>query len=139
MARTGKSRKELEAIRDSVALVGRLSDSLFRVGPFSIGIDGVLSWIPGIGELYSGFAGGFIILQGVRAGVPAHILIAAAFMLGSRTLMSAVPIAGSAAADLFTAHKWAAASVVKAIDQQLGFQGRDADNGRWGPTVASAP
>ena len=48
---------ELRSIRESINLVGRLSDSIVRFGPFSIGIDGVLSWIPAVGELYSMGAG----------------------------------------------------------------------------------
>lgn len=115
-----KSDSELRAIRDSVNWVGRLSDNIIHVGPLSLGIDGVLSWIPGIGELYSVAAGGFIIAQGARAGVPAPTLVAAALLLGLRTLVSGVPIAGAAFSDIFTAHKWAAAMVVRAIDHRLG-------------------
>ena len=125
-----KSEPELRTIRDSVALVGRLSDSLVRIGPFSLGIDGVLSWIPVVGEMYSTVAGGFILVQGVRAGVPLHILAGAAALLSTRTIASAVPLAGAAFADVFTAHKWAAAMVVKAIDQQLGAPA-DATPTRW--------
>jgi hypothetical protein len=49
-----RSDSKLRAIRDSVARVGRLSDSLIKFGPFSLGIDGILSWIAGVGEVYSG-------------------------------------------------------------------------------------
>ena len=68
-----QSDTELRSIRDSVALVGRLSDSLVHFGPFSLGIDGVLSWIPGLGDLYSTVAGGFIVVQGARADATRHI------------------------------------------------------------------
>jgi hypothetical protein len=115
-----KSDAELRSIRDSVALVGRLSDSLVHVGPFSLGIDGVLSWIPGLGDVYSTLAGGFIVVQGARAGVPGFVLGGAALLIACRTVAGAVPIAGSAFADFFTAHKWAAAMIVRAIDQRLG-------------------
>jgi hypothetical protein len=111
---------ELRAIRDSVAYVGRLSDSLVRLGPFSLGIDGVLSWIPGLGELYSTAAGAFIVIQGARAGAPPAVLAAAAALIFLRTTVSALPIAGALAADMFTAHKWAAAMIVRAIDRRLG-------------------
>jgi hypothetical protein len=113
---------ELRAIRDSVAKVGRLSDSLIKLGPFSLGIDGILSWIPGVGEVYSALAGAFIVVQGARAGVAASTLVSAAALLVLRTGVSAVPIAGSAFADLFTAHKWAASMIVDAIDRKLGVQ-----------------
>ena len=51
----------------TISLAGRLSDSLVRVGPFSLGLDGVLSWVPGLGDLYSTAAGAFIVVQGARA------------------------------------------------------------------------
>lgn len=114
-----KTDAELRSIRDSVALAGRLSDSLLHIGPFSIGIDGVLSWVPGLGDLYSTLAGGFIVLQGARAGVSGAVLGGAALLIGCRTIVGAVPLAGSAFADLFTAHKWGAAMIVRAIDERL--------------------
>jgi hypothetical protein len=115
-----KSEAERRSIRDSVALVGRLSDSLVRIGPFSLGLDGVLSWAPGLGDLYSTVAGGFIVVQGARGGASAPVLAGAALLIGCRTLAGAVPIAGAAFADVFTAHKWAAAMIVRSIDERLG-------------------
>jgi hypothetical protein len=127
-----RSDNELRSIRDSVALVGRLSDNLVHIGPFSLGIDGVLAWIPGLGDVYSTLAGGFILVQGARAGVPGSVLGGAALMIGCRTVVGAAPLAGSAIADLFTAHKWAAAMIVRAIDAQLSL-----DAVRGGPIVRS--
>ena len=115
-----KTEVELRAIRDSVQKVGRLSDNIFRFGPIRMGLDGVAAWIPGVGELYSTAAGAFIIVQGVRTGVPATILVGAGLLLWARTLVTAVPLAGPLAADLFTAHRWAAALVTRAIDERLG-------------------
>ncbi len=126
-----KTDSELKAIRDSVSLVGRLSDSIVRFGPWSIGIDGVLSWIPGVGEVYSTVAGGFIVLQGARAGVPITVLAGAVLILGARTLASAVPIAGAVFSDMFTAHKWAAKMVVESIDRQLGLAPGDGEPADW--------
>jgi len=111
---------QLLKIRDSVALIGRLSDGLLRLGPLSLGVDGVLSWVPGLGEVYSAAAGGFILIQGVRAGVPATTLALAGGLMLSRTVVSAIPLAGPLAADLFTAHRWSARLVVGAIDRKRG-------------------
>jgi hypothetical protein len=131
-----RSESELRAIRDSVDWAGRLSDSIVRFGPFSLGVDGVLSWIPGVGEIYSTVAGAFIVLQGARAGVPLPALAAAAALLSVRTLISGVPVAGAAAADLFTAHRWAAAIIVRAIDRRLKVRAPAGAN--WsGPRVAA--
>jgi hypothetical protein len=128
---------ELRAIRDSVSLIGRLSDSIFRIGPLSLGIDGVLSWVPAIGEIYSALAGGFILIQGARAGVPLPVLAGAALLLGLRVVSNAIPIAGAAFSDLFTAHKWAARMVVLAIDRRLA--GADDRSGQpaWGLSTAA--
>jgi hypothetical protein len=111
---------QLLRIRDSVAFVGRMSDGLLRLGPLSLGIDGVLSWVPGLGEVYSTAAGAFILIQGARAGVPVSTLALAGGLMLSRTAVSAIPLAGPLAADLFTAHRWSARLVVGAIDQKLG-------------------
>jgi hypothetical protein len=122
MPPVARSDNQILKIRDSVAMVGRLSDGLLRFGPLSLGIDGVLSWVPGLGEVYSAAAGAFILIQGVRAGVPAPTLILAAALMLSRTAVSAIPLAGPLAADLFTAHRWSARLVVGAIDRKLGRQ-----------------
>jgi hypothetical protein len=129
---------ELRSIRKSVSLVGRLSDGIVRLGPFSLGIDGVLSWIPAVGEIYSLGAGAFILAQGVRAGVPVSVLARCAFVLGIRTFGDAIPFAGPLFADVFTAHKWAANMVVRAIDQRLGAPERDMRAAAWDRPIATA-
>jgi hypothetical protein len=128
--------KHLRDIRDSVAFVGRMSDNIVRLGPLSLGIDGVLSWLPGVGDVYSTVAGAFIVAQGVRARVPMPTLLAAAGMLGVRTIAGSVPVAGAAFADLFTAHRWAAAMIVRAIDRKLGVVADPAP--AWGMSRAAA-
>ena len=110
---------ELARIRRSVELVGRLSDGLIRIGPWGIGIDGVLNLIPVAGEVYSALAGGFILVQGVRARVPFRILLGCAALLISRMAFDAVPLGGPIVADLFIAHKWSARLVTRAIDRKL--------------------
>jgi hypothetical protein len=54
--------------------------------------------------------------------VPTSVLGAAALLLIFRTAISAVPLAGAAAADLFTAHRWAAALIVRSIERRLGSE-----------------
>ena len=129
---------ELKRIRDSVSLVGRLSDGLVRLGPFSLGIDGVLSWIPAVGEFYSLGAGAFILVQGIRGGAPASVLARAGFIMGIRVFGDAIPLAGPLFADVFTAHKWAANMVVRAIDRRRGIVTDEPRRARWdGSSVAA--
>jgi len=127
-----RSPSELQATRDSVQWVGRMSDNIVRLGPFSLGIDGLLSWIPGVGEIYSTVAGAFIVVQGARAGVPVSVLLTAAALLACRTLISGVPVAGAAFADVFTAHRWAAGMIVRDIDRQLGAAPAPREPRAWG-------
>ena len=122
---------ELRSIRDSVSLVGRLSDSIVRLGPFSLGVDGVLSWIPAVGEFYSAAAGIFILVQGARAGTPVIVLAKAGLVLSARTLGDAVPLAGPLFADVFTAHKWAANMIVAEIDKRLDVPAGKDRSARW--------
>jgi hypothetical protein len=62
-----KSHLDLHNIRNNVARVKKLSDNVVGVGPLGIGLDGLLTWIPGAGELYSLGAGGLIVWDAVRA------------------------------------------------------------------------
>jgi len=122
MGYTSSADQQLVKIRDSVALVGRLSDGLLRLGPLSLGLDGILSWVPGLGEVYSTVAGAFILIQGARAGVPVSTLALAGGLMLSRTAVSAIPLAGPMAADLFTAHRRSARLIVGAIDREIDRQ-----------------
>ena len=110
---------DLEAIRRSVERIGVLSDSLVRLGPLSIGLDGVLDWIPGAGEIYSVAAAAIILVQGARARVPVGVLLLAAALMGARALITAVPLAGPLAADLLTMHKWSARLICRAIERRM--------------------
>jgi hypothetical protein len=76
------------------------------------------------------------VIQGARARVPLPVLAAAALLLIFRTAISAIPLAGAAAADIFTAHRWAAALIVRAIDRQLGLVTPRAGPGQWGRLTA---
>ena len=120
------SHQDLLAIRASVDDVGRLSAGIFRVGPWSVGLDGVLSWIPGVGELYSAGAAVFLIGQGLRAQVDVGTLVVCGALMGGRTVITAIPLAGPLVSDVLTMHKWSAKLIVAAIDRKLaGAASRD--------------
>ncbi len=114
---------ELHSIRKGVERVAKLSDGLVKLGGLRLGLDGVLAWIPGVGELYSAGAGVYLLTQGVRAGVPAGTLARCAALLLGRTTITAIPLAGPLAADFLTAHRWSAKLILKAIDQKLAAAG----------------
>jgi hypothetical protein len=113
------SREDLISIRRSVELVGRFSDGLLRVGPFRLGAEAALSWIPVVGETYGAAAAVFLIAQGLRAGVPVTVLATCAALMFGRTLISAIPLAGPLAADALALHGLSARLILKAIDARL--------------------
>lgn len=52
----------------STEQIKRLSDRLVGIGPFGIGLDAVLDWIPGLGPIYSAGAGALLSARPCRPG-----------------------------------------------------------------------
>ena len=48
--------------------IRKLSDRVVGVGPWGIGLDGVLAWVPVAGIVYSLGAGGLLLYEGGKAG-----------------------------------------------------------------------
>jgi hypothetical protein len=124
--------QDLAAIRRSVERVGRFSDGLLRIGPFRLGAEAALSWIPGVGEAYGAAAAVFLLAQGLRAGVPLTTLAVCAALMGGRTLITAIPIGGPLAADALALHGLSARMIVAAIDAELARRSRPAPPARRG-------
>ena len=127
-----KSHIEVDNLRAGIERVGKLTDNVVRLGPFGIGIGGVLAWIPIVGPVYSFAAAAILIAMGVRARVPLSVLLPAFGVLAIRTagesfadlLPPPFSVAPDVAIDLFRAHKWAADMMVKAIDETRYVEGR---------------
>jgi len=125
-----KATTELEVHngRQAIERIAHLSDSLIGWGPFGIGLDGMLAWVPGVGEIYSLGAGAALVLQGYRARVPAGVLVHAAALVSVRTLSNLFPLLGGLFVDVFRGHRMAAKLLVRAIDDTVyieGAPGRD--------------
>ena len=123
-------REDLIAIRRSVEFVGRLSDGLLKIGPFRLGAEAALDWIPVVGEAYGSAAAVFLLAQGLRAGVPGRTLLACAALMFGRTLIAAAPIAGPLAADALALHGLSARMIVRAIDKRLSDEASPAQPAR---------
>ena len=122
-----RSHIDLHNIRMAVERIGKLSDNIIGIGPVGIGLDGILTWIPGVGELYSLGAGGMLMLEGVRARVAPSVMMQVFTIVAVRTVVGEVPIAGKLAVDLFRGHKWAADMIAKAMDDTLYIEGSRRD------------
>jgi hypothetical protein len=131
---TARTPQDIQDRRAMIERIGRLSDSIIGFGPFGIGLDGILAWIPGLGELYSLAAGAFLLFEGYRARVPATVLLQVAGIVAVRTAIdfgNFVPLAGigsSLVVDLFRGHRLSARLLTRAIDETIYLEGP------WNPT-----
>ena len=125
-----RTHAEIDGARAGVQRISGLSDSILKLGPFGIGLDGVLAWVPIVGTVYSFAAGVMIVALGWRARAPISTLMTATTILTARTAVTAageviVPIMPvEVLVDFFRAHKWAADMIVKSIDETVYVEGR---------------
>jgi hypothetical protein len=104
----------------SVNVVKRLSDRIVGIGPFGLGIDGVLAWVPGAGPIYTVGAGAFLLGQALRSGAPVSTLSRMVAYLAADTATSAAPFVGWAVDTLFPGHYMAATALQKDIEERHG-------------------
>ena len=84
--------------------VKRLSDRLVGIGPFGIGLDGVLAWVPGANLIYSVAAGGLLMVEGLAAKASLATLLRMGIYLAADSATSEVPIIGWAIDTIFPGH-----------------------------------
>jgi len=103
-ARSGTvvGRSRAERFRDAerrIGRIGRLLDDLVPIPGTShrVGLDPVLGLVPGAGDLVSAIAGGWIILEAVRFGIPRVVLLRMTWNTAVDLAVGAIPILG----DLF--------------------------------------
>ena len=111
-----RSLQDVEDIWKNVEGVKKLSDRVVGLGPFGVGLDGLLTWIPGAGDLYTVGAGGWLMLQALRVRASPATMSRMALYLLSDTATAAVPFAGAVVDTLFPAHLMAAKALQKDIE-----------------------
>ncbi|WP_420478163.1 DUF4112 domain-containing protein [Brevundimonas sp. FT23028] len=113
---------DIEKIWSNVERVKKLSDRVIGIGPFGIGMDGLLTWIPALGTAYTLGAGGWLLLQGVRARAAPGTLVRMVSYLGLDTVTTAVgevpflDFVPSVVDVLFPGHLMAARALQKDIE-----------------------
>lgn len=100
--------------------IRKLSDNLIGIGPWGLGIDGILAWVPVAGTVYSVGAAGLLLHEAIQAGASRVTLLKMAAYLGVDSLSSGVPVLGWAVDTLFTGHAYAAGALQKDIEQRHG-------------------
>ena len=97
-----------------------LSDRLIGIGPFGIGLDGVLAWVPGVNLAYGLGAGAFLLHEAVQAGARPKTLAMMGMVLAVDNLTDLVPIAGWVVDMLYPGHLLAAGALQKDIEARHG-------------------
>ena len=115
-----RSVADIEKIWSNVEGVKKLSDRAVGFGPFGIGLDGLLTWIPVLGTVYSVGAAAWLLIQGVQARATPATLLRMMTYLGLDTATTAVgeviPFAPDVVDLLFPGHLMAAKALQKDIE-----------------------
>ena len=107
----------MENVRRSVSEWRRVSDRLFSVGPFGVGLDGLLTWVPVVGGVYGLGVGGFLLAQAARVKASKGTMTKMGMLMGGDALVGEVPLVGDAFDFLFRAHARSARILLKEIDE----------------------
>ena len=118
MDKTSRERAHLSWHR--AERIKRLSDRLVKIGPFGIGVDGVLAWVPGANLVYSVGAAALLLYEGVNAGASKLTLAQMGLYLAADSATSEVPIIGWAVDTLFPGHLMAAKALQRDIEARHG-------------------
>jgi hypothetical protein len=100
--------------------IKKLSDDLIRIGPWGIGLDGVLAWVPAAGTIYSLGTAGLLLYEGVKAQAAPWTLTRMAAYMATNSVMSDVPVVGWAMDTLFRGQLMAANALQKDIVARYG-------------------
>jgi hypothetical protein len=124
---------DIEKIWSNVETVKKLSDRVVGIGPFGVGMDGLLTWIPVLGTAYTFGAAGWLVIQAVRAKAAPGTIARMVGYLGLDTVTTAVgevpflDFVPSVADVLFPGHLMAAKALQKDIESTHWVEAREAD------------
>ena len=97
MERTSRKREPIP-FNDPVAeQLAWLLDSSIGIGPYSIGLDGLVGLIPGLGDVLTDLMGMLIVVRAMKSGVHRSAVLRMVANLGIDTLFGVIPVVG----DLF--------------------------------------
>lgn len=108
--------RDIENIWSNVEGIKKLSDRVIGFGPFGIGMDGLLTWVPVVGTVYTVGTGGWLMLQAVRAKVTPATLARMAAYMAVDAATGTVPIAGDVVDTFFPGQLLAAGALQKHIE-----------------------
>jgi hypothetical protein len=112
-----RSKADVEKIRASVDQWRKLSDRLFSVGKFGVGLDGLLTLIPGVGGVYGLGVGGFLLLQAHRVRASKATMVKMGALIGLDALLGEVWVVGDIFDFFFRAHARSARALMADMER----------------------
>ena len=119
--------------------IKKLSDDLIKIGPWGLGLDGVLAWVPAAGTIYSVGSGALLLYEGVQAQASAWTLTRMAAYMIVNSAMSDVPVVGWAMDTLFRGQLMAANALQKDVEARHGAPETTVDAPAWRAVVRPTP
>ena len=101
-------------------LIKKVSDRWVGFGPFGVGIDTFLAFVPGAGVVYSIGAGGLLIYHAIRSKASLFTIVRMAAYLAIDAGADTVPLVGYAIDALFPGQLMAAKALQRDIEQRFG-------------------
>jgi hypothetical protein len=119
--------------------IKKLSDNLIKIGPWGLGLDGVLAWVPAAGTIYSVGTGALLLYEGVKVEASAWTLTRMAGYMILNSAMSDVPVVGWAMDTLFRGQLMAANALQKDIAARWGPADVEPVDASWRPVARPVP
>ena len=69
-------------------------DNSIKIGPWRVGLDGLIGLVPGIGDMTASAVSAFIIIRAMHAGVPKSSVIRMVINVGFDSLAGSIPLFG---------------------------------------------
>lgn len=94
---TKDERKQIE-VEESLENLSRYLDGLFRIPGtgWRFGLDSIIGLVPNVGDTLTSFASFYILVAGVRYGVPKITLLRMALNIGIDYVVGSIPFIGDA-------------------------------------------
>ncbi len=122
-----RTRAEVEKVWSHVDSIKKLTDRVIGIGPFGLGLDALLTWVPVVSPLYSAGVGVYLLSQALRVKASPGTVLKMAGYLAADTATDAVPIAGSVVDMIFPGHLMAAKALQKEIESTHWIEGTSRD------------
>lgn len=92
-----KERKQIE-VEENLETLSRYLDGLFKIPGtgWKFGLDSIIGLIPNVGDMATSLVSFYILIAGVRYGVPKITLLRMAFNIGLDYLVGVIPFVGDA-------------------------------------------